>query len=294
MSSLEKVSGANVVLSAVAVSVIELTVAPTLAAFCTSIVMSTEKANDPEPDWLGHCGLHRVAVIGLGRTATLTVAVLEPGKPESDGAVVPLLHAIDAIRATAVIPAHSVLFTVSPRAAHRRGATACAKSSIRFVDNGRMCEVDASDIRARFFTTPQGLEPVPPAWHHGVDMRITFAAKGADTLNGRTRRRLNRPHVTRWFARLRNRYRRFHPPLSAPTEHPPTGKALRSRSATLTVIVAGVGWKSIRTHFRDSQDEGTVQFVPQAAHLRAACMKFSSEAHLRARARCLIPNAGET
>jgi hypothetical protein len=69
-------SGVNAVPLAFAVSVIELTVAPTLAESCTSIVMATENAND-DPESPGHCGLQRVAVIGLGRTPTLKLAWLD-------------------------------------------------------------------------------------------------------------------------------------------------------------------------------------------------------------------------
>jgi hypothetical protein len=121
MSSLEKVSGANVVLSAVALRVIELTVAPTLAESCTSSVMSIEKAKDPEPDSPVHCGLQRVAVIGLGRTERLKVPPLDPDR--SEGAVVRLPQAIDAVRAIAVTLTRSVLLTVSPKAVYAGGAT---------------------------------------------------------------------------------------------------------------------------------------------------------------------------
>jgi hypothetical protein len=81
--------------------------------------MSIEYANDPEPDSPVHCGLQRVAVIGLGRTARLKVPTLDEFR--SDGAVV-RPHAIDAVRAIAVIPTRSILFMVSPRAVYAGGA----------------------------------------------------------------------------------------------------------------------------------------------------------------------------
>jgi hypothetical protein len=82
--------------------------------------MSIEKANDPEADCPVHCGLQRVAVIGLGRTARLKVPPLDPVR--SDGPVVALPQAIDAVRAIAVIPTRSILFMVSPRAVYAGGA----------------------------------------------------------------------------------------------------------------------------------------------------------------------------
>jgi hypothetical protein len=108
-------SGVNAVPLAFAVNVIELTVAPTLAESCTSIVMATENAND-DPESPGHCGLQRVAVIGLGRTPTLKLAWLELPELTWDGEVELLLHAIDAASEAAVTPARRNLVTCPPGA----------------------------------------------------------------------------------------------------------------------------------------------------------------------------------
>src|SRR4029077_17319186 len=104
MSSLENVSGANVTPSAVAVRVTELTVAPTAPASSTAIVIVAENANDPEPDSPEHCGLQRVAVIGLGRTETLNVGPFESAEVRPGGVVGLLLsaQAADMARTTAV------------------------------------------------------------------------------------------------------------------------------------------------------------------------------------------------
>jgi hypothetical protein len=91
--------------------------------------MATEKAYDVDPDSPGHCGLQRVAVIGLGRTPTLKLAWLELPELTWDGEVELLLHAIDAASATAVTPARRTFVTCPP---------------------GRMCEVDASPHRVNF------------------------------------------------------------------------------------------------------------------------------------------------
>jgi hypothetical protein len=84
------------------------------------MVMSAEKANDPEPE--SHPGLQRLAVIGLGRTAT---AKLLPPVVEltPDGPVALLLQAIDTVRTTKLRTATS-LFTVSLPAARVETATA--------------------------------------------------------------------------------------------------------------------------------------------------------------------------
>jgi hypothetical protein len=87
--------------------------------------MATEKAND-DPESPGHCGLQRVAVIGLGRTPTLKLAWLELPELVWDGEVVLLLQAIEAASTTAVTPARRNFVTRPP---------------------GRMCEVDASPRR---------------------------------------------------------------------------------------------------------------------------------------------------
>src|ERR1051325_2756579 len=98
MSSLEKVSGANVVPSAVPVSVIALIVPPTLDEFRTSIVIDAAKANDPEPESVGHCGLQRVAVTGFGRTTRSKVA--PPMVETLDGPVELVLQAAETVETT--------------------------------------------------------------------------------------------------------------------------------------------------------------------------------------------------
>jgi len=92
--------------------VIELTVPPTPDEFCTSIVMSAEKANDPEES-PAHCWLQWVAVIGLGRTRTLKVLPADVFELTWDGPVALLLQAIEAVKATRPRPVRS-LFTLSP------------------------------------------------------------------------------------------------------------------------------------------------------------------------------------
>src|ERR1700754_2015763 len=112
ISSAENVSGGKVVPSAVPVRVIELTVPPTLDELFTSIVMSAEKANDPEES-PGHCEVQRLAVIGLGRTTTLNVLPDPVVESTPEGPVALLLQPSEAVRARKPRPARS-LFTLSP------------------------------------------------------------------------------------------------------------------------------------------------------------------------------------
>ena len=112
-----------------------------------------------------HCGLQRVAVIGLGRTARLKVPTLDEFR--SDGAVV-RPHAIDAVRAMArhTYPKHSV-HGVSEGCLPPEARRPPEASSRSVLDVGAWCEVDASEILAGFFTIPERTEHIPPGASRG-------------------------------------------------------------------------------------------------------------------------------
>jgi hypothetical protein len=93
--------------------VIELMVPPTLDESLTSMVMSAAKANEPEES-PAHCPLQRVAVIGLGRTATAKAFPDDDDEVRLDGAVALLLQAADVATTTTLRPRKRA-FTMSPR-----------------------------------------------------------------------------------------------------------------------------------------------------------------------------------
>jgi hypothetical protein len=136
--------------------------------------MSAEKANGPDAVWLWHWGLQRVAVIGLGRTATAKVAPVDAVAVNGDGAVVLLVQAMDTVRMPAVRPAKSG-FTLSSERRQRRRATSASQGKYAILGAKRVCEADASDHSARVVFDERRNRMHIVGVDNIFDMPLTFA-----------------------------------------------------------------------------------------------------------------------